>query len=133
MQQHSQDSTFGTVDKQVKQRQWWKETNLASAKGGGTFKGICGNCNKKCGYKRKDCPIRKKAYRGSGGGGNGKSFSHCGGKGHDKDSCWKLHLDKAPQWIRDKAKTTEAAGAGVEVMLSQVEADETKDFGEACP
>ena len=26
-----------------------KETTLASTKGGGTFKGICGHCNKKCG------------------------------------------------------------------------------------
>ena len=31
-----------------------KETNLASAEGGELFKGICGHCNKKCGYKRKD-------------------------------------------------------------------------------
>jgi len=30
-------------------------------------------------------------------------------------------------------KSTEAAGAGVEVMLSQVEVDETQDFWEACP
>ena len=37
-----------------------KETNLASAEGGGMFKGICGHCNKKCGYKRKDCPLQKK-------------------------------------------------------------------------
>jgi hypothetical protein len=112
-----------------------KETNLASAEGGGTFRGICGNCNKRCGFKRKTCPLLKKANGGSGGGGggNGKVCSHCGGKGHDKDSCWKLHPDKAPQWIKDKMKTTEAAGAGVEVMLSQVDADETQDFGDACP
>ena len=112
-----------------------KETNLASAKGGGTFRGICGNCNKRRGFKRKTCPLLKKANGGSGGGGggNGKVCSHCGGKGHDKDSCWKLHPDKAPQWIKDKMKTTEAAGAGVEVMLSQVDADETQDFGDACP
>jgi len=29
--------------------------------------------------------------------------------------------------------TTEAACAGVEVMLSQVDADEAQDFGDACP
>ena len=102
-----------------------KETNLASAEGGGTFKGICGNCNKRCGFKRKDCPLWKKTYGGSGGGGNVKQCSQCGGKGHNKDSCWKLHPDKVPQWIKDKAKMTKATGAGVEVMLSQVEADET--------
>jgi len=40
-----------------------------------------------------------------------------------------------PQWIKDKMnnKSTEAAGAGVEAMLSKVEVDETQDFWEACP
>ena len=110
-----------------------KETNLASAEGGGTFKGICGNCNKKCGYKRKDCPHPKaKENGGFRGERNAKQCTHCGKKGHDKDSCWKLNPDKAPQWLKDKMKTTEAAGAGVEVMLSQVDADGTQDFGEAC-
>ena len=44
-----------------------KETNLESADGEGIFKGICGHCNNKCVYKRKDCPLRKKAYGRSGG------------------------------------------------------------------
>jgi hypothetical protein len=109
-----------------------KETNLASAEGGGTFKGICGHCNKKYGYTRKDCPLQKKANKGSGGRGNGKTCSHCDKKGHNKDSCWKLHPEKVPQWIKDKMKSTKAAGAGVEVMLLQVEADVTQDFGDAC-
>ena len=64
-----------------------KETNLARGEGGGTFKGICARCNKKCGYKRKDCSLRKKANGGSRGEGNGKSYLYCGGKGQDKDSC----------------------------------------------
>ena len=116
-----------------------KETNLASAEGGGgTFKGICGHCNKKCGYMRKDCPLRKQGNGGSGGsggGGNDKTCSHCNKKGHESKDCWKLHPEKIPQWIKDKMnnKSTEAAGAGVEVMLSQVEVDETQDFWEACP
>ena len=84
---------------------------------------------------RKDCPLQKQGNGGSGGGGNNKTCLHCNKKGHEKQDCWKLHPEKMPQWIKDKMnnKSTKAAGAGVEVMLSQVEADETQDFGEACP
>ena len=88
-----------------------KETNLESAEGGGTFKGICGHCNKKCGYKRKDFPLQKKANGGTGGGGNGKTCGHCNGKGHDKNSCWKLHPDKASQWYKDKSKKNLSCGS----------------------
>ena len=84
---------------------------------------------------RKDCPLQKQSNGGSGGGGgNDKTCSHCNKKGHESKDCWKLHPEKMPQWIKDKMnnKSTEAAGAGVEVMLSQVEVDETQDFWEAC-
>ena len=117
-----------------------KETQLSSAEGGGTFKGICGKCKTVCGYKRKDCPKKKAGNgnggsgSGSGGGGNGKYCDHCKTKGHDKDGCWKLHPDKAPQWYKDlKAKNGgEAAGSSVEMMLAQVEESEARDFGQAC-
>ena len=116
-----------------------KETQLSSAEGGGTFKGICGRCKTVCGYKRKDCP-KKKAGGGNGGsgggsgGGNSKYCNHCKTKGHDEDGCWKLHPDKAPQWYKDlKDKSGgETAGNSVEMMLAQVEDSGAQDFGRAC-
>ena len=115
-----------------------KETQLNSAEGGGTFKGICGNCKTRCGYKRKDCPKKKAGGNGggsgSGSGGGGKYCDHCKSTGHEKDKCWKLHPELAPQWYKDmKAKSSgEAAGSSVEMMLAQVDESEPQDFGVAC-
>lgn len=110
-----------------------KEVQLASAEGGkGSFKGICGHCNKRCGYKRKDCPLRKAGNNGSnsnGGGGNGdKTCNHCGRKGHLESGCWKKNPDKAPQWYKDLQAKGEAAGSSVEIMVACIE----EDFAQAC-
>ena len=105
-----------------------KEVQLTSAEGGkGDFKGICGHCKKRCGYKRKDCPLQKASGNGgnsNNGGGNGdKTCSHCGRKGHLESGCWKKHPEKAPQWWKDLQAKGEAAGGSVEIMVASVEAD----------
>ena len=79
-------------DQDVKKKQGsGKETQLAyqdKSLAGGTFKDVYGNCNKVCGYKRKDCPERKVngGNAGTGGGGGGvktnKTYNHCGKTGH---------------------------------------------------
>ncbi len=103
-----------------------KEVQLVDAEGsGGNFKGVCGWCNAKCGYRRKDCPKRKAAMANGGGGGD-KTCNHCGKKGHIEANCWKKHPEKAPEHIRKKM---EGGGASVEVMLMSLE--ET-DFVSAC-
>ena len=28
--------------------------------------------------------------------------AHCNKKGHDKESCWKLHPDRMPDWVKEK-------------------------------
>ena len=62
-----------------------------------------------------------------------KYCNHCKTKGHDKDGCWKLHLEQAQQWYKDmKAKSGEAAGSSVKVMLAHLEVNEAQDFGNAC-
>ncbi len=112
-----------------------KETQLNSAEGGGTFKGICGNCKTRCGYKQKDCPKKKARDNGgeSGGGGNGKYCNHYKTKDHDKDGCWKLLPEQAPQWYKDmKAKNGEAAGSSVKMILAHPKGNEAQDFGHAC-
>ena len=115
-----------------------KETQLNSAEGGGTFKGICGNCKTRCGYRRKDCPKKKGGGNGggsgSGSGGGGKYCDHCKSTGHNKDKCWKLHPELAPQWYKDmkERSSSEAAGSSVEMMLAQVDEGEPQDFGVAC-
>ena len=31
-----------------------------------------------------------------------RTYSHCGKKGHEKDKCWKLHLEKAPKSLHQQ-------------------------------
>jgi len=52
-----------------------KEIVLASAEGKGTFRGVCDNCKKKCGYQNKTCPHPKVKT------GSGKTFHNCGMNG----------------------------------------------------
>ncbi len=71
---------------------------------------------------------------GSGSGGGGKYCDHCKTTGHNKDKCWKLHPELAPQWYKDmkERSSSEAAGSSVEMMLVQVDEGEPQDFGVAC-
>ena len=105
-----------------------KEVQLVGAEASeGDFKGVCGWCNAKCGYRRKDCPKRKAAMANGGGGGDrDKTCNHCGKKGHIEANCWKKHPEKAPEHIRKKM---EGGGASVEVMLMSLD---EPDFGGAC-
>ncbi len=58
---------------------------------------------------------------------------HCKTKGHDKGGCWKLHPEQAPQWYKDmEAKSSEAAGSSVKMMMSHLKVNNAQDFGHAC-
>ena len=120
-----------------------KEVQLPSAANSsgneGNFRGVCGFCNKVCGYKRKDCPLRKAAGgsggggggggggRNSGGGGNSnKTCNCCGKKGHVEADCWVKHPDKAPKWFKDLQAKKEASGTTIEMMLASIEYDSKK-------
>jgi hypothetical protein len=30
------------------------------------------------------------------------SYKHCKKEGHDDDHCWKLHLEKRPEWFKER-------------------------------
>ena len=108
-----------------------KEVQLANADvAAGSFKGICGYCGEKCGYKRKDCPKRKNGGSKGGGAKNSdKTCNYCGKKGHIEADCWKKHPEKVPDYIKKK---NEGGGASVEVMLMSLEDTATQDFANAC-
>ena len=110
-----------------------KEVQLASAKyKPGTFKGLCGNCGKVCGYVKKTCPHPKaekqdKGTASSGKGANSnKTCNHCGKKGHVEEGCWKKHPSKAPKWFQEKGEKSEggtkANNACVELVLASIDA-----------
>ena len=99
-----------------------KEVQLATTDGnsnsGGSFNGICRNCNKK-GHKKAQCPEKKsKSYKNDG---DSKECAGCGRKGHSESHCWKKHPERAPKWFKDGSKSDSASGVNVEVCLSQLD------------
>ena len=94
--------------------------------GKGTFKGVCGNCKKVCGYKCATCPHKAASGKGDAKGTGDGKCDHCGGKGHLSPSCWKKHPEKAPQWYKDKAgkESKETSNTSVEIMLAAVDEED---------
>ena len=62
----------------------------------GNFKGVCHNCGKVYGYRKKQCLHPLKASAGGGGGGQNETCNFCHKKGHKEDACWKKDKSKAP-------------------------------------
>ena len=110
------------TSEQVPEDKKQKEVQLATTDGnsnsGGSFNGICRNCNKK-GHKKAQCPEKKsKSYKNDG---DSKECAGCGRKGHSESHCWKKHPEKAPKWFKDGSKSESASGVNVEVCLSQLD------------
>ena len=100
----------------------------------GNFKGECNFCKKVCGYRIRDCPLKKaqdaKSGGGGGSGGSARVCNFCGKRGHGEDGCWKKNPDKAPDWLKEKwAKSGGGKETGnVEVCVAAIE---NSDFQQA--
>lgn len=108
-----------------------KELQMVGAEGSeGNFRGVCGYCNEKCRYPRRDCPKRKAAIaNGSGCGYKDKTCNHCSKMEHIEANCWSKHPEKAPKHIQRKM---EGGGACVKAMLMNLDVSEEPDFVSAC-
>ena len=117
-QVHESKSNGNNNQKSAKE----KETVLASAEGEEKFRGVCGNCKKKCGYRNKTCPHPKAKTGGS------KKCNNCGMNGHVEADCWKKNPEKAPQWYKDMKSGNEGAGTSIDIMLASVEVDSRQNI-----
>ena len=68
--------------------------------------GVCGNCKKICGHRRKSCQSSKAVV---GGGGNGKHCDHCNKDGHTESDYWMKNPVKVPEWYKKLTGKSEAS------------------------
>jgi hypothetical protein len=51
---------------------------------------------------------------------------HCKKEGHDDDHCWQLHLEKRPQWFKERKGRQTVAATTRPTDLGYDSGDETK-------
>ena len=90
--------------------------------------GVCGNCKKICGHRRKSCQSSKAVV---GGGGNSKHCDHYNKDGHTESDYWMKNPVKVPEWYKKLTGKSEASGSGVKITTSSIDTSEA-DFAQAC-